>query len=106
VPRASLTFELTVELEVSVPDRPRAEIEEFVRIAHEVVCLYCVPRQNRRCLTKFVPVPQQNHARVSPSSHLFHVKTARVSPISHLSQKLLNLFYPSGLAHCCGDHLH
>ena len=93
MPRASLTFELTVELEVSVPDRPSAEIEEFVRIAHEVVCLYCVPRQNRRCLTKFVPVP-----RVSPSSHLFHVKTARVSPISHLSQKLLNLFDPSGLA--------
>jgi lipoyl-dependent peroxiredoxin len=33
-------FELAVELEVSVPDRPKAEIEEFVRIAHEEVCPY------------------------------------------------------------------
>jgi lipoyl-dependent peroxiredoxin len=33
-------FELAVELEVSVPDRPKAEIEELVRIAHEEVCPY------------------------------------------------------------------
>ena len=33
-------FELAVELEVSVPERPKAEIEELVRIAHEEVCPY------------------------------------------------------------------
>jgi osmotically inducible protein OsmC len=33
-------FELAVELEVSVPDRDKAEIEELVRVAHEEVCPY------------------------------------------------------------------
>jgi lipoyl-dependent peroxiredoxin len=33
-------FELAVVLEVSVPDRERAEIEEMVRVAHEQVCPY------------------------------------------------------------------
>ena len=33
-------FRLTVALEVSVPGRDRAEIEEFARIAHEKVCPY------------------------------------------------------------------
>lgn len=33
-------FRLAVELEVSVPDRDRAEVEEMVRIAHEEVCPY------------------------------------------------------------------
>lgn len=33
-------FRLAVELEVSVPDRNRAEVEEMVRIAHEEVCPY------------------------------------------------------------------
>src|SRR5947209_752825 len=33
-------FRLTVALEVSVPGRDRAEIEEFARIAHEEVCPY------------------------------------------------------------------
>jgi len=34
------SFRLAVDLEVSVPDRDRAEVEEFVRIAHEEVCPY------------------------------------------------------------------
>jgi len=33
-------FELAVELEVSVPDRDKSEIQEFVRVAHEEVCPY------------------------------------------------------------------
>jgi osmotically inducible protein OsmC len=33
-------FELAVELEVSVPDRDKAEIEQMVKIAHEEVCPY------------------------------------------------------------------
>ena len=33
-------FHLTVELEVSVPNRDRAEIEEMARITHEQVCPY------------------------------------------------------------------
>ena len=33
-------FRLVVDLEVSVPDRDRAEVEELVRIAHEEVCPY------------------------------------------------------------------
>ena len=33
-------FRLAVELEVSVPERDRAEVEEMVRIAHEEVCPY------------------------------------------------------------------
>ena len=33
-------FELGVELEVSVPNRDKAEIEQFARIAHEEVCPY------------------------------------------------------------------
>ena len=33
-------FELAVKLEISVPDRDKGEIEEFVRIAHEEVCPY------------------------------------------------------------------
>ena len=33
-------FELAVQLEVSVPDRDRAEIEELVKVAHEEVCPY------------------------------------------------------------------
>lgn len=33
-------FRLAVELEVSVPERDRAEVEELVRIAHEEVCPY------------------------------------------------------------------
>lgn len=33
-------FKLAVDLEVSVPDRDRAEVEEMVRIAHEEVCPY------------------------------------------------------------------
>ena len=33
-------FRLVVDLEVSVPDRNRAEVEELVRIAHEEVCPY------------------------------------------------------------------
>lgn len=33
-------FRLKVDLEVSAPDRERAEIEEFARIAHEEVCPY------------------------------------------------------------------
>jgi hypothetical protein len=64
-----------------VPDRPRAEIEEFVRIAHEVVCLYCVPRQNRRCLTKFVPVPHQNRTRLT-----------QFAPVSHQNRSCLTQF--------------
>ena len=33
-------FRLVVDLEVSVPGRDRAEVEELVRIAHEEVCPY------------------------------------------------------------------
>ena len=33
-------FELAVEMDISVPDRNRAEIEEMVKIAHEEVCPY------------------------------------------------------------------
>ncbi|MGC5780799.1 organic hydroperoxide resistance protein [Methylobacterium sp. NFXW15] len=33
-------FRLSAVLDVSVPDRDRAEIEEFARIAHEEVCPY------------------------------------------------------------------
>jgi osmotically inducible protein OsmC len=33
-------FRLAVDLEVSVPDRDRAEVEELVRIAHDEVCPY------------------------------------------------------------------
>ncbi|MET0744573.1 MAG: organic hydroperoxide resistance protein [Microvirga sp.] len=33
-------FRLTVALDVSVPDRDRAEVEEMARIAHEEVCPY------------------------------------------------------------------
>ena len=33
-------FKLAVELEISVPGRDRAEVEEMVRIAHEEVCPY------------------------------------------------------------------
>ena len=33
-------FELAVQLEVSVPDRDRAEIEELVKVANEEVCPY------------------------------------------------------------------
>ena len=33
-------FRLTVALDVSVPGRDRAEVEEIVRIAHEEVCPY------------------------------------------------------------------
>jgi lipoyl-dependent peroxiredoxin len=33
-------FKLRVELEISVPGRDRAEIEEFARTAHEEVCPY------------------------------------------------------------------
>ena len=33
-------FELAVEMDISVPDRDRAEIEEMVKIAHEEVCPY------------------------------------------------------------------
>jgi lipoyl-dependent peroxiredoxin len=33
-------FELAVDLEVSVPDRDRGEIEQLVKIAHEEVCPY------------------------------------------------------------------
>ena len=33
-------FQLTVALEVSVPGRDRAEVEEMVRTAHEEVCPY------------------------------------------------------------------
>ncbi len=33
-------FELAVQLEVSVPNRDRAEIEELVKVAHEEVCPY------------------------------------------------------------------
>ena len=33
-------FGLAVTLEVSVPDRDRAEVEEMVRVAHEQVCPY------------------------------------------------------------------
>ena len=33
-------FRLTVALEVSVPGRDRAEVEEMVRVAHEEVCPY------------------------------------------------------------------
>ena len=33
-------FELAVQLEVSVPDRDRAEIEELANVAHEEVCPY------------------------------------------------------------------
>jgi lipoyl-dependent peroxiredoxin len=33
-------FELAVELEVSVPDRDKAEIEQMVKVAHEEVCPY------------------------------------------------------------------
>lgn len=33
-------FRLAVELEVSVPERDRAQVEEMVRIAHEEVCPY------------------------------------------------------------------
>ena len=33
-------FRLAVDLEVSVPDRDKAEVEEMVRIAHEEVCPY------------------------------------------------------------------
>ncbi|MFC5556016.1 organic hydroperoxide resistance protein, partial [Methylobacterium iners] len=33
-------FQLTISLEVSVPDRDRAEVEEMVRITHEEVCPY------------------------------------------------------------------
>jgi osmotically inducible protein OsmC len=33
-------FELAVELEVSVPDRDKSEIQEFARVAHEEVCPY------------------------------------------------------------------
>jgi Ohr subfamily peroxiredoxin len=33
-------FKLSVGIEVSVPGRDRAEVEEFVRIAHDEVCPY------------------------------------------------------------------
>lgn len=33
-------FRLKVDLEISVPDRDRTEIEELARIAHEEVCPY------------------------------------------------------------------
>jgi Ohr subfamily peroxiredoxin len=33
-------FKLVVELEISVPNRDRAEVSELVRIAHEEVCPY------------------------------------------------------------------
>ena len=33
-------FGLVADLEVSVPDRDRAEVEEMVRVAHEEVCPY------------------------------------------------------------------
>ena len=33
-------FEIAVQLEVSVPDRDKAEIEELVKVAHEEVCPY------------------------------------------------------------------
>ena len=33
-------FELAVVMDISVPDRDRAEIEEMVKIAHEEVCPY------------------------------------------------------------------
>lgn len=33
-------FRLTVALDVSVPGRDRAEVEEIVRVAHEEVCPY------------------------------------------------------------------
>ena len=33
-------FRLAVDLEVSVPDRDKAEVEDMVRIAHEEVCPY------------------------------------------------------------------
>ncbi len=33
-------FRLAVALEVSVPGRDRAEVEEMVRVAHEEVCPY------------------------------------------------------------------
>src|SRR6516165_10517479 len=33
-------FELAVLLEISVPDRERAEIEEMARVVHEEVCPY------------------------------------------------------------------
>jgi osmotically inducible protein OsmC len=40
-------FRLAVDLEVSVPDRDRAEVEELVRIAYEEVCPYShAPRGN------------------------------------------------------------
>jgi lipoyl-dependent peroxiredoxin len=33
-------FELAVELDVSVPNRDKAEIQEIVKVAHEEVCPY------------------------------------------------------------------
>jgi Ohr subfamily peroxiredoxin len=33
-------FRLKVDLEISVPDRDRTEIEELARIAHEEICPY------------------------------------------------------------------
>jgi lipoyl-dependent peroxiredoxin len=34
------SFELAVELDVSVPDRDKTEIEQLVKVAHEEVCPY------------------------------------------------------------------
>ena len=94
-----MTLELTVELEVSVPDRPSAEIEEFVRIAHEVVCLYCVPRQNRRCLTKFAPVSRQNRTCLthfaSVSKITESVLPQRFSPLLRRSSTLNAHAFPT-----------
>ena len=48
-------FRLTVALEVSVPGRDRAEVEEMVRTAHEEVCPYSrATRGNIEVETKVV----------------------------------------------------
>jgi Ohr subfamily peroxiredoxin len=48
-------FELAVQLEVSVPDRDKAEIEELVKVAHEEVCPYSrATRGNIEVLVKVV----------------------------------------------------
>lgn len=48
-------FRLTVALEVSVPGRDRAEVEEMVRVAHEEVCPYSrATRGNIEVETKVV----------------------------------------------------
>ena len=51
-------FRLRVALEVSVPGRDRAEIEEYARIAHEQVCPYSqATRGNIEVTVSVVPAP-------------------------------------------------